>query len=340
MPDGFTLWFTGLSGAGKTTIAEIVGPELERRGRIVEYLDGDAVRQHLSKGLGFSKEDRDTNIERVGWVASRITRQGGAVIVSAISPYAETRAKAREMVEEFGRFVEVHIDASVEACAERDVKGLYAKAFAGEIKEFTGVSDPYEAPESPELRVDTESRRPRRAPSSSSASWPSWAWSRTRCPHERSHGDSHMTDDRSDRAARGTLVDRTGERPDDLESLETITLTSREVSDLDMLASGALSPLEGFMGREDYERVVEDMHLANGLAWALPGLPRRGSGARGRPRRARPTATADRWPCSRSRRSSSTTRSARRRTASARPTRRIPESRASTRSTRSTSPAR
>ena len=107
MRNGFTLWFTGLSGAGKTTIAEIVGPELERRGRIVEYLDGDAVRQHLSKGLGFSKEDRDTNIERVGWVASRITRQGGAVIVSAISPYAETRAKAREMVEEFGRFVEV-----------------------------------------------------------------------------------------------------------------------------------------------------------------------------------------------------------------------------------------
>ena len=160
MPDGFTLWFTGLSGAGKTTIAEIVGPELERRGRIVEYLDGDAVRQHLSKGLGFSKEDRDTNIERVGWVASRITRQGGAVIVSAISPYAETRAKAREMVEEFGRFVEVHIDASVDACAERDVKGLYAKAFAGEIKEFTGVSDPYEAPESPELRVDTESLTP------------------------------------------------------------------------------------------------------------------------------------------------------------------------------------
>jgi adenylyl-sulfate kinase len=160
MRNGFTLWFTGLSGAGKTTIAEIVGPELERRGRIVEYLDGDAVRQHLSKGLGFSKEDRDTNIERVGWVASRITRQGGAVIVSAISPYAETRAKAREMVEEFGRFIEVHIAASVDACAERDVKGLYAKAFAGEIKEFTGVSDPYEAPESPELRVDTESLTP------------------------------------------------------------------------------------------------------------------------------------------------------------------------------------
>jgi adenylylsulfate kinase len=160
MPDGVTLWFTGLSGAGKTTIAEIVGPELERRGRVVEYLDGDAVRQHLSKGLGFSKEDRDTNIERVGWVASRLTRQGGAVIVSAISPYEETRRKARDMIEEFGQFVEVHVDASVETCAERDVKGLYAKAFAGEIKEFTGVSDPYEAPTSPELRVDTETHTP------------------------------------------------------------------------------------------------------------------------------------------------------------------------------------
>jgi adenylylsulfate kinase len=160
MPDGFTLWFTGLSGAGKTTIAEIVGPELERRGRLVEYLDGDAVRQHLSKGLGFSKEDRDTNIERVGWVASRLTRQGAAVLVSAISPYEETRGKARDMIEEFGPFVEIHVDASVETCAERDVKGLYAKAFAGEIKYYTAVSDPYEAPASPELRIDTETHPP------------------------------------------------------------------------------------------------------------------------------------------------------------------------------------
>jgi adenylylsulfate kinase len=160
MSEGFTLWFTGLSGAGKTTIAEIVGPELERRGRLVEYLDGDSVRQHLSKGLGFSKEDRDTNIERVGWVASRLTRHGAVVLVSAISPYEETRRKARELIEEFGPFVEVHVDASVEACAARDVKGLYAKAFAGEITEFTGVSDPYEEPTAPELRLDTEGFEP------------------------------------------------------------------------------------------------------------------------------------------------------------------------------------
>jgi adenylylsulfate kinase len=160
MRNGFTLWFTGLSGAGKSTIADLVGPELEERGREVEYLDGDVVRTHLSKGLGFSKEDRDTNIERIGWVASRLTRHGAAVLVSAISPYEQTRRKARALVEEFGPFVEVYVEASVEACAERDVKGLYEKAFSGEIKEFTGVSDPYEPPSSPELVVHTEREDP------------------------------------------------------------------------------------------------------------------------------------------------------------------------------------
>jgi adenylylsulfate kinase len=160
---GFTLWFTGLSGSGKSTIADIVGPELEERGRKVEYLDGDVVRTHLSKGLGFSKEDRDTNIERIGWVASRLTRHGAAVLVSAISPYEETRRRARTMVEEFGPFVEVYVEASVEECARRDVKGLYEKAFAGEIKEFTGVSDPYEPPPKPELVIRTEEEDPQQS---------------------------------------------------------------------------------------------------------------------------------------------------------------------------------
>jgi adenylylsulfate kinase len=157
---GFTLWFTGLSGSGKSTVANLVGPELEERGLDVEYLDGDVVRTHLSKGLGFSKEDRDTNIERIGWVASRLTRHGAAVLVSAISPYEETRGKARAMVEQFGPFVEVYVEASVEACADRDVKGLYAKAFAGEIAEFTGVSDPYEPPLRPALILHTEEESP------------------------------------------------------------------------------------------------------------------------------------------------------------------------------------
>jgi adenylylsulfate kinase len=157
---GCTVWFTGLSGAGKSTIADLVGLELERRGALVEYLDGDVVRTHLSKGLGFSKEDRDTNIERIGWVASRLSRAGAVVLVSAISPYAATRARAREMVEEHAPFVEVFVDASVEACAARDVKGLYAKALAGEISNFTGVSDPYEAPDEPELELCTEDEPP------------------------------------------------------------------------------------------------------------------------------------------------------------------------------------
>ena len=157
---GFTLWFTGLSGSGKTTIAHLVGPELDRRGLVVEYLDGDTVRTHLSKGLGFSKEDRDTHIERVGWVASRLTRQGGAVIAAAISPYEETRQKARTLVDDVGTFVEVYVKASIDECAKRDVKGLYEKAFKGEITEFTGVSDPYEEPSSPELVLDTELLEP------------------------------------------------------------------------------------------------------------------------------------------------------------------------------------
>jgi adenylyl-sulfate kinase len=155
-PPGFTLWFTGLSGAGKTTIAGRVGSELERRGATVEHLDGDVIRTHLSNGLGFSKHDRDTNIARIAWVASRLTRLGATVIVSAIAPYAEARYRARVLVEQFGPFVEVYVRASVAECARRDVKGLYAKALAGEVEAFTGVSDPYEPPTDPELVIDTE----------------------------------------------------------------------------------------------------------------------------------------------------------------------------------------
>ena len=122
-PGGFTLWFTGLSGSGKSTIAHVIGPELDKRGLVVEYLDGDTVRTHLSKGLGFSKEDRDTHIKRVGWVASRLTRQGGAVIAATISPYEATRQEARANIDEVGTFVEIYVKTSVEECARRDVKG-------------------------------------------------------------------------------------------------------------------------------------------------------------------------------------------------------------------------
>jgi len=152
---GFVVWFTGLSASGKTTIANIVEPELERRGFVVDHLDGDIVRTHLSKGLGFSKEDRDANIARIGWVASRLARAGAAVVVSAISPYAEARRHARSLVEQHAPFVEVHVATPLEECARRDPKGLYAAAFAGEIDDFTGVSAPYEEPAEPELRLDT-----------------------------------------------------------------------------------------------------------------------------------------------------------------------------------------
>ena len=123
-------------------------------------LDGDIIRTHLSQGLGFSKEDRDTNIQRIGWVSSRLARAGAAVIVSAISPYEEARRRARALVEEHAPFVEIHVATSLEVCADRDPKGLYAKARSGEIDQFTGVSDPYEVPANPELRLDTAGREP------------------------------------------------------------------------------------------------------------------------------------------------------------------------------------
>ena len=155
---GATLWFTGLSGAGKSTIASLVEAELRERDMRVEVLDGDVVRTNLSKGLGFSKEDRDTNIRRIAFVADLLSRNGVIAITAAISPYREIRDEARELMGE--RFVEIFVKASVEECARRDVKGLYEKAFRGEIKEFTGVSDPYEEPLSPELVIDTESESP------------------------------------------------------------------------------------------------------------------------------------------------------------------------------------
>jgi adenylylsulfate kinase len=157
---GFCLWFTGLSGAGKSTVSEAVHRQLRDRGVTnVEILDGDVVRTHLTKGLGFSREDRDTNVLRIGWVCQLLAKHGIPAMTAAISPYRETREKVRQMVEEAagpGVFIEVYVKASVEACVVRDVKGLYAKAKAGEIPQFTGVSDPYEPPEQAELVLETE----------------------------------------------------------------------------------------------------------------------------------------------------------------------------------------
>lgn len=154
MHKGFTLWFTGLSGSGKSTLSERIYRRLLDSGAKVELLDGDEVRTHLSKGLGFSKEDRDTNIRRIGFVAELLSKHGVIAITAAISPYRETRDAVRARI---GNFVEIHMDCPIAVLAERDVKGLYKKALAGEIPHFTGVSDPYEPPESPELRVDSSS---------------------------------------------------------------------------------------------------------------------------------------------------------------------------------------
>ena len=156
MNQGFTVWLTGLSGAGKSTIAELLGPELTARGRKVEVLDGDEVRTHLSKGLGFSREDRDANVRRVGFVARLLARNGVIVLVPVIAPYAAARAVVRAEHESDGSvFVEVHVATPLQVCTERDVKGLYKKALAGEIPHFTGISDPYEPPAAPAVTIDS-----------------------------------------------------------------------------------------------------------------------------------------------------------------------------------------
>src|SRR4051812_22087159 len=154
---GFCLWFTGLSGAGKSTIANIVVAELVARGQKVELLDGDEVREHLSKGLTFSKEDRDINIRRIGWVAKVLARNGVVAVTAAISPYRALRDEMRAQIE---NFVEIYVATPFEVCEDRDVKGLYAKARAGDIPQFTGLDDPYEPPLNPEIRVETEGRTP------------------------------------------------------------------------------------------------------------------------------------------------------------------------------------
>jgi adenylylsulfate kinase len=157
MNHGFTLWFTGLSGAGKSTLANLAAEELRVRGHRVEVLDGDEIRTNLSKGLGFSKEDRDTNIRRIGYVAKLLARNGVVAITAAISPYRSIRDEVRQAHE---RFVEVYAKCSLERLVERDVKGLYKKALKGEIASFTGISDPYEEPLNPELVVETDRETP------------------------------------------------------------------------------------------------------------------------------------------------------------------------------------
>jgi sulfate adenylyltransferase/3'-phosphoadenosine 5'-phosphosulfate synthase len=249
MTRGFVVWFTGLSGAGKSTIANALKSELEARGRHVELLDGDEVRTHLSKGLGFSKEDRDTNIRRIGYVARLVARSGGVAITAAISPYREVRDEVRAQTP---GFVEVFARAPLDTLVERDVKGLYKKAIAGEIANFTGVSDPYEEPLHPEVVCDTS----RESPDESLA----------------------KVIDALERL--GHLEREVGERLPEGDELKTLRAEARtlprlevgqrELSDLFMLATGGLSPVAGFMGELDYKAVIEEGRLAAGQPFTIP----------------------------------------------------------------------
>jgi ATP sulfurylase/adenylyl-sulfate kinase len=249
MSKGFVVWFTGLSGAGKSTIAIALKEELVRRGRHVELLDGDEVRTHLSKGLGFSKEDRDTNIRRIGYVARLVARSGGVAITAAISPYREVRDEVRA---ETPGFIEVYVRCPLATLVERDVKGLYKKALAGEIASFTGVSDPYEEPLHPEVVCDTSRESLKES------------LSKVIDGLERL---GHLDPPVRERLPEGDELE--GLRAE-ARTLPRLEVGQRELSDLFMLASGALSPLDSFMGPDDYASVLASGRLANGHPFTIP----------------------------------------------------------------------
>ena len=249
MTKGFVVWFTGLSGAGKSTIANTLQQELARRGRHSELLDGDEVRTHLSKGLGFSKEDRNTNIRRIGYVARLVARSGGVAITAAISPYREVRDEVRAQTP---GFVEVFVRAPLETLMERDTKGLYRKAIAGEIANFTGVSDPYEEPFHPEVVCDTSRETVDQSLAKIVAALERLGHL-PRQVRDRLPSDEELVELR----AQSRLLPR-------------LQVGPRELSDVFMLASGGLAPLDGFIGRDDYESIVDHGHLVNGAAFTIP----------------------------------------------------------------------
>jgi len=247
---GFIVWFTGLSGAGKSTVANALQAEIQRRGRHVELLDGDEVRTHLSKGLGFSKEDRDTNIRRIGYVARLVARSGGVAITAAISPYRDVRDEVRAQAP---GFVEVYMRCPIETLTDRDTKGLYRKALAGEIANFTGVSDPYEEPLHPEVVCDTALETP-------DQSLAKIIQALERLGHlPRPAIDGPLPKGEELRALRA-----------EAHTLPRLEVGQRELSDLFMLATGGLSPLDSFMAAEDYESVISSGRLAGGHPFTIP----------------------------------------------------------------------
>lgn len=284
MHKGVTVWFTGLSGSGKTTVASRVHELLQARHILSERLDGDVVRQSLTRDLGFSKEDRDKNIERVTFVAKLLTRNGVVVLTAFISPYRRMRDNARA---EVGEFLEIFVRTPMEVLLERDVKGMYKKAMAGEIQNFTGVNDPYEEPLNPELVLDTAAE----TIDQSAQRVISLLEERGYIPPLGLMDVNGAAAVRSDAARQvvasrkipgpsvphgGVLVNRelSGEAlraaQKHAKELPTLQLDERELADLEMIGVGALSPLTGFMRRADYETCVESMRLADGLIWALP----------------------------------------------------------------------
>lgn len=263
MRKGFVIWFTGLSGSGKSTLAAMIAAELRSRGVHVETLDGDDVRRHLSKGLGFSREDRDENVRRIGFVAKLVARSGACAIAAVISPYSSVREEMRSSIE---RFVEVYTECPIAVLADRDPKGLYRKALAGEIRHFTGVDDPYEPPIAPEVHLDTS----RETPEESLGKLLRKLERDGLVPTREGTGARH------DGAALpaphgGELVERAcppgGGAWRNLPELE---LGPLDHANLVMIATGALSPLRGFMTSKDYLRVAREMRLENGLPWGLP----------------------------------------------------------------------
>ena len=283
MSKGVTVWFTGLSGSGKTTVATRVHELLHERHIHSERLDGDVVRRSLTRDLGFSKEDRDKNIERVTFVAKLLTRNGVVVLSAFISPYKRMRDNARA---EIGDFLEVYVRTPMEVLLQRDVKGMYKKAMAGEIQGFTGVNDPYEEPENPELILDTANESieesalrvidlleergyvPKGTSGAVSAKVDRQSEDRRLAESRRTpgpsvpHGGALVNRELQGEALKSAMAHA--------KELSTLTLDERELSDLEMIGVGALSPLTGFMRRMDYETVVESMRLSDGLIWAMP----------------------------------------------------------------------
>jgi 3'-phosphoadenosine 5'-phosphosulfate synthase len=269
---GFVVWFTGLSGAGKSTLAAMLAGEISRRGVHVETLDGDEVRTHLSKGLGFSKEDRDTNIRRIGYVAKLIARAGSCAITAAISPYREIRDEQRRAAQ--GRFCEVYCSCPIDALSARDAKGLYKKALAGEIKNFTGVDDPYEAPTNADVVVETDKETKKQSLGKILAKLEELGYVPRAAVTDASKGAAGK---RLVVPHGGELVDRwvhgAAEKErlvEKAKSLPAIVLDERAAADVENIAVGAFSPLKGFMTSKDYLRVVREMRLENGLVWSVP----------------------------------------------------------------------